>query len=163
MRRFVGIAAIVACVACGCGKPSMTFKGPDDATVTIDQGGDKVEIKGRGADGSVTSSSAGSVKVPEDFPKDIPVYPGATPIIHQSVKNGRTMQLKTSDAADKVTAFYKEKLKAEGWKQVSESSSKSSRESITLLYDTKDNHTLSVVICHGDDGTSLTLSVSNND
>ena len=163
MRRFVVIAAVLVCVACGCGKPSTTFRGPDGAPVTVDQGGDKVEIKGREADGSVPSSSGGGVKVPEDFPKDIPVYSGATLIIHQSVKNGRYLQLKTSDAADKVTAFYKEKLKAEGWKQVSESSSESPRSGITTLMNTKDNRTLSVVISQDDEGTSLTLSVSTKE
>ena len=124
-----------------------------------DQGGDKVEIKGGGADGSVTSSSADVVKMPEDFPKDIPVYPGATPIIHTSAKNGRTVQLWTSDTANKVTAFYKEKFNVEGWKQESESST----EAITLLYSTKENRTLSVVISYDDDGTNFTLSVSTKD
>jgi hypothetical protein len=163
MRRFAGIAAIAACVACGCAKPSTQSKEPADASVTVDQGNGKTKTKGRGADGSATNSNARKVKVPEDFPKDIPVYPGATPIIHQSVKNGRTLELKTSDAADKVTAFYKEKLKAEGWKQVSESSSQSLKEGITLLSNTKDKHTLSVVISHGENGTSLTLSVSTKE
>ena len=97
--------------------------------------------------------------MPEDFPKDIPVYPGATSIIHTSVKNGRTLQLKTSDAADKVIAFYKEKLKAEGWKQVSESPTAA----ITLLMNTKDKRTLSVVVSHDDKETTLTLSVSIKD
>jgi hypothetical protein len=158
MRRFAGIAAIVACVAFGCGKRSVTFKDSEGATVTVDQGGGKVEIKGPGVDGSV-AISAGGVKVPEDFPEDIPVYPGATPIIHTSVKGGRMLQLKTSDAIDKVRAFYKEKLKAEGWKEESESST----DAIKLLNNTKDTRTLSVVITQGDDGTSLTLSVSTKE
>jgi hypothetical protein len=123
----------------------------------------KVETKSRQVGGPATNSSTGAAKMPEDFPKDIPVYSGATPIIDQAVKNGRTLQLKTSDAADKVTAFYKEKLKAEGWKQASESSSQSPKQGITLLSNTKDNRTLSVVISQDDEGTSLTLSVSTKE
>ena len=160
MRRFVVIAAVLGCVACGCSKPSTTVRGPDGAPVNVEQGGDKVAIKGREADGSVPSSSGGGVKVPEDFPKDIPVYSGATPMIHQSVKNGHYLQLKTSDAADQVTAFYKEGLKAEGWKQVSESTSESPRAGITFLMNTKDRRTLSVIVSHDDKETTLTLSVS---
>jgi hypothetical protein len=154
---------MVVCVACGCGKPSTTTKEMDAPRFTVDQGGDKVEIKRRGADGSVPKSSGGGVKVPEDFPKDIPVYPGATAIVHQSVKNGRYLQLKMSDAADKVTTFYQEKLKAEGWKQVSESRSESPRSGSTLLMNSKDKRTLSVVVSHDDKETTLTLSVSIKD
>jgi hypothetical protein len=118
--------------------------------------GDKVEIKGPAADGSVNSATASAVKVPEDFPKDVPVYPAATPIIHTSTKGGRTLELKTSDAVAKVRAFYKEKLKAEGWKQDSDSSTVEN----TLLMNTKDNRTLAVVICYRDHATGLILSVS---
>jgi hypothetical protein len=124
---------------------------------------DKVDSKTRQVGGSANQSTSGAVKVPDDFPKDIPVYPGATPIIHQSVKGGRTLELKTREAADKVTAFYKERLKAEGWKQASESSSQSPKQGITLLSNTKDNRTLSVVISHDDRETNLTLSVSTKE
>jgi hypothetical protein len=33
--------------------------------------------------------------------------PGVTPIVHSSVENRRTLELKTRDAADKVIAFYR--------------------------------------------------------
>jgi hypothetical protein len=158
MRRFVGVAVVLACVACGCGTQS-TLKGPDGAGVPVDQGSAKVQIKGPGADRSdkKPAQAPGKVKVPEDFPKDIPIYPSATPVIHTSAgQSGRTLELKTSDAIAKVKAFYKEKLKAEGWKQDSDSST----EENTLLMNTKDSRTLAVVICHRDDATGLILSVS---
>jgi hypothetical protein len=112
------------------------------------------------ADGVVASPIATGIKVPDDFPKDLPVYPRATPIVHQSIKEGRYLQLTTSDAADKVTTFYREKLKAEGWKQLSESPAESPKSGITLLQNTKDNRRLSVVVAHDDKETTLTLSMS---
>ncbi len=62
----------------------------------------------------------GTGKVPDNFPKDFPLYPGAkvTSALSgaQSGKNnGFWLTLSTPDSVDKVTAFYKTELAKNGW------------------------------------------------
>lgn len=62
----------------------------------------------------------GGGTVPDTFPKDFPLYPGAKVTSSlsgtQSGKNGGFwLTMTTGDSVDKVTAFYKSQLAAKGW------------------------------------------------
>ncbi len=62
----------------------------------------------------------GTGKVPDTFPKDFPVYPGAKVTSSLSgaasgKNNGFWLTLSTGDALDKVTEYYKKQLVANGW------------------------------------------------
>lgn len=62
----------------------------------------------------------GSGKIPDTFPKDFPIYPGAivTSAMSGSEKgksNGFWVTLSTADALDKVVSYYTGKLQAAGW------------------------------------------------
>lgn len=62
----------------------------------------------------------GSGKVPENFPKDFPLYPGAKVTSALSgaqagKSNGFWLTQSTGDSLDAVTAFYKSKLTSSGW------------------------------------------------
>ena len=61
--------------------------------------------------------------VPKDFPKDVPVYPGATGIVPTNEKGMRTLAASTKDGVDKVSAYYEEALKKNGWTAGASSSS----------------------------------------
>jgi len=57
--------------------------------------------------------------IPENLPKDLPVYPGSAPAQGKGVElEGKPMaavQLLTIDSPDEVYAYYVEKLEVEGW------------------------------------------------
>lgn len=62
----------------------------------------------------------GMGEVPDTFPKDFPLYPGAKVTSSLSgaesgESNGFWLTLSTPDALDKVTAYYKKELTASGW------------------------------------------------
>lgn len=62
----------------------------------------------------------GTNKIPGDFPKDFPVYPGTKVTSSLSGnQNGQSggfwLTLSTSDTPDKVTSFYETNLKTNGW------------------------------------------------
>lgn len=62
----------------------------------------------------------GSGTIPEGFPKDFPVYPGAKILSsltgNQSGQgNGFWLTLSTSDSVDQVKSYYETNLKANGW------------------------------------------------
>lgn len=60
-----------------------------------------------------------SAAVPENFPADVPLYPGAQPAQGKGVdlegKPQAAVQLLTNDAMPDVHKFYSERLQAEGW------------------------------------------------
>lgn len=62
----------------------------------------------------------GSGKVPDNFPKEFPLYPGAKVTsalsgAESGKSNGFWLTMATPDSADKVTAFYKTQLATSGW------------------------------------------------
>jgi hypothetical protein len=62
----------------------------------------------------------GSGKIPDSFPKDFPMYPGAkvTSVMSGSEKgenNGFWLTLATPDSLEKVDAYYESNLKSNGW------------------------------------------------
>ncbi|MEO6421085.1 MAG: hypothetical protein ABIP39_16855, partial [Polyangiaceae bacterium] len=65
-----------------------------------------------------TPQGPASRPVPEDFPKSVPIYPGATVTSGTSFDNPgqkvSSVGLQTSDAADKVAAYYKAQLPTAG-------------------------------------------------
>ncbi len=68
-------------------------------------------------DGEFNLQIGEDVKIPEDFPKDIPVYKGAKALGSMGMPGGGTMlTLKTEDAVDKVSGYYKKAMVDEGWK-----------------------------------------------
>ena len=64
--------------------------------------------------------NVGEGKIPEGFPTDFPIYPGAkaTGSLSGSEKEkgkGFWLVFSSADAVEKVAAFYDEKLKSSGW------------------------------------------------
>lgn len=62
----------------------------------------------------------GSGKVPDNFPTDFPLYPGAKVASAMSgnqtgSNNGFWLTMSTPDSLDKVTAYYGSQLKSGGW------------------------------------------------
>lgn len=62
----------------------------------------------------------GTGKVPDNFPKDFPLYTGAKVVSAMSgnqsgSSNGFWLTMSTTDSVDKVAAFYKSKFASGGW------------------------------------------------
>jgi hypothetical protein len=81
----------------------------------VDVSGDKVTIEGK--DGKSVYTAGKGAAVPENFPKDVYVYEGATIIAAISVPDGFNLAMETSDSADKVLATVKSKMTGFGWKE----------------------------------------------
>ncbi len=66
------------------------------------------------------SVQVGTGKIPDNFPKDFPVYPGAKVTSSLSgsdkgLKNGFWLTLSSTDTLDTVSSYYKSNLKTNGW------------------------------------------------
>jgi hypothetical protein len=120
----------------------------DDAEVSVNSGG--VQIKSKDGDFSMGEGT----KLPEDWPGDIPVYTGAKLQSAAKSGDGLTVQAFSTDSLDKVTTFYKERLKKEGW---TEDSATTQPQMVMLSY-SKDARSLMVMLAGQDAATSITIS-----
>jgi len=97
----------------------MTISGKDGAQdVTYKADGDSFTMTT--PEGTLTTSSGKSAKVPDGFPKDVPIYPGAEVVSATSMAQMgmASVQLSTGDGVAKVAAYYKRELAAKGWNEV---------------------------------------------
>ena len=117
--KHIWMAAVILAIwlLTGCGR-STSVASEDGSSVSVSENGDGVEFTLRSGDAGdvhVVANESG-VSLPEDFPKDVPTYPGATVTASTTMPQGMNVSLKTADPVSKVVSFYQKHLKANGWK-----------------------------------------------
>lgn len=103
--------------------------------VDIDKEGEKVTVKSEKAEFSFEEGG----ELPENFPKDFPIYPEAKLTSSWTASGEETEGLslvwETNDSTDKVAAYYREKLAESGWKS---SFTSEAEDSTTLMFEKGD-------------------------
>lgn len=124
------------------GSHGVNVGGKNDST-------DSFTIKGK--DGENLSFGAG---LPNNFPKDVPVYPGAevqgTIGASGSNGDGSMTTMTTKDPADQVYGFYKDKLGSAGW---------ATEQTLFGVSFKKSDRLVTVLANESDGETSIILSV----
>jgi len=136
----------IAVLGMGCGRSkTRTVTGPNGEKYTVAEKGDNVDVTFTGKSGEkiqVTSGDKG-VSLPDYFPKDVPVYPGATINISSKTREGMMVMLKTNESAEKIKQYYEKANKEQGWE---ENENTVAMDKIAILGYKKDNRTLTVTI-----------------
>jgi hypothetical protein len=109
---FTAAAALAMVGAMACGSTTSTASHTSSST-----------NPGNGSASTPSTSGGGQldpkVAMPNGFPSDFPVYPGARPTAQGQISsNGKTtweVTWQTLDGLDKVQAFYTDKLKQGDW------------------------------------------------
>lgn len=102
--------------ACSKIEEKMAEKAAEKATggqVDIDSKTGKVKLKQKGPDGKESEVQLGEGStVPADFPKAVPIYPGAKVMSAVTVSQGEShvVTLNTKDSTQQVLDFYKKNL-----------------------------------------------------
>jgi len=105
-----------------------------------------------------TTMSAGeNVKLPDDFPKDVPAFEGwkiqvVTGMVEKKMFNVMAVANKPLEA---VAEFYKKELAAQGWKETTSTNVPGMMR--TAEYE-KDNRAVAVMISSSEEGTLINLS-----
>lgn len=108
-----GVIALALLV--GCGKKEQNIAVPGGkATVTQQGSSTTVEVSSQGEKIKVTASDKG-VALPDKFPADVPIMPGA--IVKMAASSGDGLSVTLSVAASPADAlkYYQDNLKAKGW------------------------------------------------
>jgi hypothetical protein len=141
----------------GCGR-STTVTSPegDKTTVTQDRDGVGITVEGKAGEKLRIAAGEAGVSLPNGFPKDVPVYPGATIAVSATTQDMINVSLQTTDQPQEVKAFYQEKLKQNGWQTQSTLNIPQG----TMLHATKDGRTQTVTIGRDEDKTVISLVVT---
>jgi hypothetical protein len=114
LKRLSITLALVAAVACGCGKKS-TYQ-TKDGEVTVDKKNGQVTFEGKTKDGNVkVSANEAGVPLPDNFPKDVPIYKGAVVKVASTQGKMMLVHLTVSAPMAEVFKFYQDQLKEQGW------------------------------------------------
>ena len=122
-----------------------------------------VDVEGEGEDQRIVVNQPGAagqagrnLELPEDFPEDVPTYPGWS--IHSSASTGPGLTIGAMVPADveAVASFYEERLPAEGWTAQDVSETPAMR----ILRFSKDARVLAVMIAESQDQSSLQLTIA---
>jgi len=113
------LVLILALAACGkSGEEKALEKKVDQSSggqVKVDLSQQEIKIKDQ--HGEATISSKGLAQIPADFPKDVYVHPNTKILISQTVEGGYHLLLESVENPEPLINTYKEKMKAQGWKE----------------------------------------------
>ncbi|HET7451156.1 MAG TPA: hypothetical protein VFL12_00300 [Thermoanaerobaculia bacterium] len=138
MKKIAAFVFVLLAAALGCRRREVVTA--DGSKVVVERDGNKVTVST--PDGVMAAAGASSA-LPEGFPKDIPLYPGASVVaaLDAGGAGGHHATFETKDWPDDVAKFYTGRLA--GWKSV-------------MDMKTEDSHTL---ILNSPDGRrSLTVA-----
>lgn len=116
MKKSLIALCVFAVLAAGCGKEQTTSTSVGDVKVT--KKGDNITFEMKGKDEKTNVSIAGSdkgVALPEKFPSDVPVMPGAIVKVAMTTGEGISVQFSVKANQADAVKFYEENLKAKGW------------------------------------------------
>jgi hypothetical protein len=104
-----------------------------------------------------TASIGDEVDIPEEFPKDVPIFPGATPMASMSAADeGMIVTFKSDEDQQDILDFYQSNLENDGWEIL-----ENPRFDRQLAFDAvKDNRKVSVVVAgtKGDSRVSVIVT-----
>ncbi len=160
ITRKLAVLSLALLLAAGCSR-SKTYSTPG-GSVTVNDNGKSgqsaVTITGNNGE-KVTINSEGA-KLPDDYPKDVPVASGAKIVMATSVDNktthGSNLVLESTDSLDKILAFYKQGLADNGWKI----NATFSQAQVTIITAAKDNREMSLSVQQSEGKCTVTQSVA---
>ena len=140
----------------------MSIKSKDGSeNVNVDMKSDGSSFSIKTQDGVVLSGE--NAKIPDNFPKDVPVFPGAkaTLVTTDTKSEMFSVSLTTADTLENVGAYYKKELAANGWKE-EQTMTQSGDQPIQMMNYTKENRSVMVTVTRDGVNTALTLMVSKS-
>ena len=126
----------------------MTQKG-DTTTLTMNDKGEKVNI--------VAASGDKSVALPEKFPSDVPIMPGATVKMAMSVGENLSVNFSVSSSQADAVKFYQDNLKTKGW----EIEATMNMGEATMISAKKGNRECAISVLKDSSGTFVQVVVPN--
>jgi len=129
--------------------------------VDLDSGGDAMTMTVTGEDGKTRMVMGPNAKIPPNFPKDVPQYPGMTlsQLIVAEENETFTLEASTKDPLEKVTAYFKEEAAKNGWTEEMAMNQTGETPMAALNY-SKESRILNLILTTGEGETRITLNTA---
>jgi len=123
MRYFICLLVSVLMVGCSCSEEAeekvaekiaekvIAAQTGEKADIDVDEESMRIKTK----DGEMSITSGKSAKVPDNFPKDIPMYKGSVLDMAMEVPTGYSLSFTTKDDMSKVSEWYLSEMIDQGW------------------------------------------------
>lgn len=139
---------------------TVTDENNKQSTMTMSTTNDASQMNITGPDGAMTMQSGAGTKIPENFPEDIPLYPGIKiQMVMENAGPAYSIVGTTSDSVDDVSAFYKKNCVEKGWKQLMDMTH---AEGTSMLHYEKDERVLMVLISVEDGEVNININTGTN-
>lgn len=165
MKRIGTCFFIAALAAAGCGKKVAEIAAEkaieysakadgQDVKVNIQSGDETMVVESK--DGSFATGE--NVAIPENFPKDVPVYKGLKPTMSSTMGGEGSFMLSGTieDSPDDAATYYSREAAANGW---TETTKISQPQMIMLAYE-KDDRAMTIMSSSEAGSTSLSITVA---
>ncbi|HEO69949.1 MAG TPA: hypothetical protein ENN80_01700 [Candidatus Hydrogenedentes bacterium] len=144
------------------GAMSMTVKDEKGQTHTMDMktGKDGASITMTDEEGPASVTIGEAATIPEDFPKDVPLYKELELRMVQSMPGQQSYLVlaHSKDPVETIAGFYAKECEAQGWEEEMTVNQQGSR---MVLYK-KGERNLQVGVIPEEDGTAVNLTVSGS-
>ena len=151
------IACLVLSLALGCGQKTAT--GPDRSREGVSQHGSEIVLTGPKGETGRVAEGDGNVSLPEGFPKEISIYPGARINTSAKTPEAMTVLLSTADPVTKVADYYEQQCKANGWSIQTTLNSAETR----ILSASKGKTTCTLNVSQNDGQTTVAIVITSKD
>src|SRR5260370_17404752 len=113
----VGICAVILIFAGSACRRSATYTTKDGSVTIQEHGKDAGSMTVSCKNGEKGGINMEGGKVPEDYPKDVPLYQAKVIMANSSSeKHTQHLMMESGDTPDKIAEFYKKGLDSNGWK-----------------------------------------------
>jgi hypothetical protein len=141
--------------------PPMKSRGKNEIVERRDEDGKGIHLTAISPEGKKFNASIGDeIEIPEEFPKDVPIFPGSTPMAFMSTPDeGVIVTFKSAEKQQDIFDFYQSSLADDGWEILD-----SSMFGQPLSFDAiKDNRKVSVIVAgtKGDSRVSVIVTPEN--
>jgi hypothetical protein len=165
LSAFAPVLVALALVGAGCTNPITAAKQKVTESVVASVTGGKVKMDSEEGGATFTNPETGAkmaigedLKIPDTFPKDVPIYVGAKAkavVMGDDGQKGATISLQTADAPKMVIDWYEKTLTGAGWKQTSTFNANGSYLNVYQ----KENARMAITVASdsGSSGSSITV------
>jgi hypothetical protein len=141
--------------------PPMRARGENEIVERMDPDGKGMHLTATSPEGKKFNASIGDeVDIPEEFPKDVPIFPGSTPMAYMSSPDeGVIVTFRSSEKQQDIFDFYQSNLTDDGWEIL-----KNPKSGQKLAFDAvKADRRVSVIIAgtKGDSRVSVIVTPEN--
>ena len=152
----LGTCAVILTIAGAACKRSSTYTTRDGSVTVQEHGKDAGSMTFTGKNGEKVAINMSGGKVPDDYPKDVPLYNAKVIMANSSSeKHTQHLMMESEDTAEKIAEFYKKGLDSNGWKTEGTmnmgemnmfTASKNNRQLVIQISNVADKRTISQIL-----------------